>query len=207
MVLSRQRGFLFIHIYKNAGTSITAALLPFAAGRSQLLAAAAMRRLGLPVRFGPQPCPQHSTAVEIIEAIGRPAFDALFSFAIVRNPWDWQVSLYHYMRAEKKHHQHELALSFPGFDEYIRWRCREEVRFQKDYLYTPQGELLVDFVGRFENLEADFAAICARIGVPASLPRLNVSNTRPYREFYSGETRELVRRIFAPDIELFGYDF
>jgi hypothetical protein len=207
MVLSKERGFLFVHIYKNAGTSITAALLPLAASRWQLLAADALRKLRIPVTFGPQPLPQHSSAPEIIAAIGRPAFDALFSFAIVRNPWDWQVSLFHYMRAETKHHQHGLAKSFSGFDDYIRWRCREEPKLQKDFIYSTDGELLVDFVGRFENLDADFAAICSRIGVSASLPKLNISNTTPYREFYGDETRELVRRTFAPDIALFGYDF
>jgi hypothetical protein len=207
MVLSKERRFLFVHIYKNAGTSITTALLPFAAGRWQLLAGDALRKLRVPVAFGPQPFAQHSTAPEMIQAMGREAFDALFSFAIVRNPWDWQVSLYHYMCTETKHHQHELAKSFSGFDEYIRWRCREEVMFQKDFIYSPDGELLVDFVGRFENLEADFATICSRIGIAASLPKLNVSNTTPYRQFYSDATQELVRRAFAPDIALFGYDF
>jgi hypothetical protein len=207
MVLSRRRRFLFIHIYKNAGTSISAALLPFAAPEWQRLAGGVLKALRIPLAVGPRPFPQHSSASEIRARLGREAFDALYSFAIVRNPWDWQVSLYRYMLTEKIHHQHELAKSFTGFDEYIRWRCREEVRFQKDFVQSAEGEMLVDFVGRFENLEADFAAICARIGVPASLPRLNVSNTTPYREFYGDETRELVRRAFAPDIELFGYDF
>ena len=207
MLLSRERRFLFVHVYKNAGTSITKALMPFAASKGRVLATKGLARLGVRAPFGPQPFAEHISAPELIEAMGREAFDAFFSFAIVRNPWDWQVSLFHYMRKERAHHQHVLAKSFAGFDDYIRWRCREEVRFQRDFIYSRDGELLVDFVGRFENLDSDFASICARIGISASLPKLNVSNTKPYRSFYGDETRELVRRAFAPDVALFGYDF
>ncbi len=67
--------------------------------------------------------------------------------------------------------------------------------------------MLVDFVGRFENLNADFETICARIGISASLPRINVSNVKPYQPYYNEETRELVRRTFDADIALFGYEF
>lgn len=207
MLISRRRRFLFVHVYKNAGTSITAALLPYAAKPWEVVASRALRRLHIRAPFDPQPYTEHISAGELAQALGRKAFDALFSFAIVRNPWDWQVSLFQYMRKEPRHPQHALAMAFENFDAYIRWRCRNEVRLQKDFIHSPEGELLVDFVGRFENLEADFAAICSRIGISASLPQLNVSNATPYRQFYDEKTRELVRRAFAPDIALFGYDF
>jgi len=34
----------------------------------------------------------HITASELISKIGKEDFDSYFSFAIVRNPWAWQVS-------------------------------------------------------------------------------------------------------------------
>jgi hypothetical protein len=105
------------------------------------------------------------------------------------------------------HHQHDLAKSFGSFDAYIRWRCQCEVRFQKDFIYSADGTLLVNFVGRYENLHSDFETICSRIGISASLPKLNVSNTKPYREFYTDETEKLVRQTFDTDIKLLGYDF
>jgi hypothetical protein len=111
------------------------------------------------------------------------------------------------MRRAQKHRQHEKAIQFRDFTEYIHWRCQEEVRFQKDFICDENGTLLVNFVGRYENLTQDFQKICEQIGVQASLPRLNVSKTRPYQEYYTPETIELVRRTFAPDIEMFGYEF
>jgi len=124
----------------------------------------------------------------------------------VRNPWDWQVSLYKYMLKTQDHFQHDLIKGMDSFDAYIKWRCEHEVRFQRDFIFDGD-DCIVDFVGRFEDLESDFGEICKRIGIMASLPRLNVSNSKPYRQFYSDESRRLVEETFAPDIEAFGYEF
>ncbi len=206
MLLSRRKKFIFIHIYKNAGTSITSALLPFAASKWQRGVNRILGKFKVTI-LDPRPYPTHSTASDLIRYMGREVFDSYFSFAIVRNPWDWQVSLYTYMLKNPNQEQHELVKSFGNFDTYIRWRCAEEVRFQKDFVYSESGELLADFIGRFENLDRDFPYICSRIGVSVILPRENVSNLKPYRQYYTDETRKLVRQAFESDISLFQYDF
>ncbi len=208
MLISNKHNFIFIHIYKNAGTSITSALKPFAQGRVRRAVNRTLKSLKLPAPFfDHQPYHTHVKASELREDLGHEMYDSYFSFAIVRNPWDWQVSLYKYMLKDATHHQHELGKKLGSFDEYIRWRCDHEIRYQKDFLYSDDNQLLVNFVGRYENLAADFQAICARIGVSASLPKLNVSNTQPYRELYSDHTRELVKQAFRPDLDLLKYEF
>jgi hypothetical protein len=210
MLISYKHRFIFVHIYKNAGSSIRSALMPYAFNNgTHALVYRIARRLGvsLPFSWNPVPMHGHSTAQSIAERIGLQKFQSFFSFAIVRNPWDWQVSLFSYPRKSKTHHQHDMFSSFKDFDEYIRWRCAEEVRFQKDFIRDQDGKRLVSFIGRYENLEQDFRAICERIGVKVQLPRLNVSKSKPYQSYYTPETIGLVRRTFAPDIELFGYEF
>ncbi len=206
MLLSRKHNFIFIHIYKNAGSSITSALFPFAAGEHQLKANEYLKKININY-FEPQPFHIHIKASALAEKIGRKAFNKFFTFAIVRNPWDWQVSLYTFMLRYKEHHQHELVKSFRDFNEYIRWRCAEEVRFQKDFIVDEDGKIMIDFVGRFENLNADFKQICSRIGISVDLPKINVSNEMPYQSFYDEESIALVREAFKPDIELFNYNF
>ncbi|MGK7931015.1 MAG: sulfotransferase family 2 domain-containing protein [Microcystaceae cyanobacterium] len=209
MLLSKKQKFIFIHVYKNAGTSITTALEPLTVDPWQQLANNILNRLDISSPFNPQPFPDHATAPEVIEIMGKDVFDSYFSFAIVRNPWDWQVSLYKYMLKYRKHPKHDLVKSFADFDEYVIWRCShsQEFKVQKDFIYSQAGELLVDFVGRFETLDTDFSKICDRIGISTTLPKLNISNTKPYQEFYNEKTKELVRDTFKEDIELFGYDF
>lgn len=205
MLLSKKRKFIFIHIYKNAGSSITRALLPHTSSRIRNETRHLLKRLNLE-RFGPQPYPDHIRAAELLKRMG-PAFHDYFSFAIIRNPWDWQVSLYTYMLKHTGHSQHQFIKSLPDFDAYIDWRCRAEVRYQKDFLFSTDGEQLVDFIGRFENLENDFQTICERIGVRAVLPRINVSRSKSYREYYNPKTIEMVRDTFGADIQRFNYEF
>jgi len=208
MLLSKRHNFIFIHIYKNAGTSIVSALSPHVLSGWQWRLYKALRICGISPPFcDPQPLPAHATASELIDFLGRDQYSDYFSFAVVRNPWDWQVSLYKYMCKLKTHHQHNMVMRLGSFDNYIRWRCDNEVRFQRDFVYSQEGECLVSFIARYETIGPDFQAVCSRVGVEASLPRLNVSNTRPYRDFYTRETKELVRRTFWPDIGGFGYDF
>ena len=207
MLISKKYNFIFIHIYKNAGISITDALLPFAASRWQQRKARLLRRFHMSTESAVQPFRVHIAASEVIGTMGREKFDSFFSFAIVRNPWDWQVSLYNFILKDSSNHHHKLVRSLGNFDTYIRWRCAEGVAFQKDFIYSADGELLVDFVGRYESLEADFATVCSRLGISTFLPKFNVSNTKPYQQFYTEETKQLVRRAFDEDITLFNYDF
>lgn len=207
MLISKKLNLIFVHIYKNAGTSITRALLPLMVNRGMWLTYRLSRRIGVKLNSDPMPFSMHIKANEIIDLIGCDEYEKYFSFAIVRNPWDWQVSLYNYMLRNVSHPQYVLVKNMGTFDNYIKWRCKEEVRLQKDFVYSEDGRLLVNYVGRYENLETDFAYVCSHAGVSVSLPRLNVSNNRPYRQFYTDETVELVRNAFSSDISTFGYDF
>jgi hypothetical protein len=69
--------------------------------------------------------------------------------------------------------------------------------------------MLTDFIGRTENLQEDFDAVCERIGVrKRALPRKRRATDRDdYRRYYDDATAELVARHFKPDIEAFGYSF
>lgn len=53
----------------------------------------------------------------------------------------------------------------------------------------------MDFVGRYENLESDFASVCRRLGINAKLELLNVTGakTMPLAAYYDSDT--VVRRV------------
>ncbi len=70
------------------------------------------------------------------------------SLGFVRNPWDWQVSLYKYMLLTKDHFQHQLIADMSGFDEYIDWRINKDFHLQKEFFYDKDDNLLMDFIGK-----------------------------------------------------------
>lgn len=205
MILCHKHRFLFIHIYKNAGTSIKRALRPFSIPTWQKYANSVIKRIGFK-KFGSCRFEGHITSAELIEKIGRDEFDSHFSFAIVRNPWDWEVSHYKYILQKRKHPSHRLVRSMKSFSEYLHWRCDNRYRLQNDFL-SVDGQRVVNFVGRFENLQEDFRTICERIGIQARLVKKNSTRPKPYQDFYDSRTAELVRQTYRRDIETFGYEF
>jgi hypothetical protein len=67
----------------------------------------------------------------------------------------------------------------------------------------------VDMVGRFENLHDDWQQVCDRVGVKSTMPHLrNVRGDRghTFHDFYTPESKAVVRKLYARDFEVFGYD-
>lgn len=181
------RPYVFVHINKTGGSSIERAL-----GISQ----------------------DHSTALEKYRQLGAKAWEQKFVFAVVRNPWDKVVSHYHY-RVKTK--QTGLGDNPIAFREWVL-RCyldRDRQYYDQPRMFMPQwhwlidekGKSLVDFVGRFENLNQDFATISDRLSLGSSLGHVKPSSRGSYQNYYNEETQALIAASFAEDIDAFGYRF
>ena len=217
MLVSHDPPFLFVHIDKAAGSNIQHALRPFmkTAGRSKL-----RRLFGL---LGPLnrvgslykqlEFSEHAPARKVQACLPPEVYARLYKFAFVRNPWDRLVSRHAYLLRKKEHALSRTVNELGGFDAYLKWELSRGprnggMRHQADYVTGADGRLTVDFVGYFERLADDFAEVCRKIGVPASLPPPKAHAPREdYRSFYTEETRDMVARAYARDIELFGYTF
>ncbi len=207
LIISDKYRFIFIHINKCAGTSIRHALSRYSLSFRDRASDWLYRNFGLTRPYHAIYSP-HITANELRTQIGHEIFDSYFSFSICRNPWALQVSLFTYMRTNKNHWQYDFAWSFKTFDDYCRWRCDGNFQTQRECVCSPSGELLVDYLGRFERVEEDFKYICERVGLGhIHLPKKNVSNTEPYQTFYSDFSRDLIADTFAEDIKFLNYRF
>ena len=214
MRISYRHKFIFIHVDRTGGTSISTALDRYSFRQSDLsrLVAAALRRIGFRAgyyRWQKNPT-QHVSAAFLKSRLPTKVFESYFKFAFVRNPWDWIVSLYHARLQHPVHPEYELARYLGDFPSYLQWWVDNKRSQQKDLLVDDNNNLLVDFVGRFESLESDFKTICRRLGLKLTLPHRNDSIfrvTKDYREYFDADTRDLVAEVCADDIRLFGYSF
>lgn len=216
MLLSPRHRFLFVHIAKTGGTSVRAALERHRWRDPWYPAMALCSRLShLSGHRLASKLPRHAKVIAAQELLPREFFDSLFKFAFVRNPWDLQVSSFHHIRRERPHY-----LGGHGdFASFLRWKLDPQrpyqyhidtsIELQSDYLIDLRGAVVVDFIGRYERLAEDFAAVCQRLAIASSLPhRRRAVERRPdYRAYYDDETAELVAKRFAPDIERLGYRF
>ena len=216
MLLSNRYQFLFVHIAKTGGTSIRQALQRYRWRDPYYLPQwVASNMSWLTVHRSAIKLPRHCKAITAQEMLPRDTYNALFKFAFVRNPWDLQVSSYHHIKRERP----SLVNEGESFSDFLRrkleptrpWQYHLDTSItpQSDYLIDLRGRQIVDFVGRYESLQADFDTCCQRIGIPTiALPHRRQDNDRAdYRQYYDQETQALVAERFAADIETFGYAF
>lgn len=212
MLISRSKNFIFIHIVKAAGSSVTATLTPYANRPETRFPNRVIRRLGLDIRLPGRyrEFPVHIWAARLRDRVPKDFFDSAFKFTFVRNTWDWQVSLYHWYLDHPEHLLHEMV-SKMSFEDYARWRAdTPPLYYQRNYIVDEKDDVLVDFVGRFENLSSDFSTICQRIGVKQKLKEVNVTQNRggrDYRKYYTDETAELIRKTYERDVSFFDFSF
>ena len=143
-----------------------------------------------------------------------------FTFAFVRNPWERMWSLYNF-NLERKGLYHDDTGS--GFDDFLMnkkkfhpWaqHFRDanlpiQRRPQVDWLVDKDGELLVDYVGRYETLNADFGFVCRKLGLEKpSLQHVHKTSAKQhYSEAFSKKGIAFIDEYYKKDIELFGYRF
>jgi Sulfotransferase family len=226
---------VFVHVWKTGGTSVTRCLQDELAIASLRGAVGVAERLRRSFRYRVMNAPRlgkHAYAIDVRRSVGA-EFDRLFSFAFVRNPWDWLVSLYMFLGTQTispdtgRPWRHELypIVSQMDFSEFVRWVTNEHGLahtasrmgssfadrtpvLQRDWVADLDGRIIVDFVGRYEDLDTDFAAVGNRIGRPdVRLPRLNATRRGPYRSYYTAVLAEAVGDYFRIDVETFGYSF
>lgn len=202
MICHRQR-LVFVHLRRTAGNSIEAALggillfdrwfRPTDAWDNRLHRGRSWYKRD---RRGHR---IHATAAEIRARYPR-EFARYFKFTIVRNPWAQMASLYGRL------HAHDQA--FARFRDWLRGFDLERGTVPQASVCDDDGRCLVDFIGRFESLQEDFAAACDRAGIPRrDLPRTNPGGGPALAEVYDDESRRRVERLFAADIDRFGYSF
>lgn len=163
------------------------------------------------------------------------AWNGYFKFTFVRNPWDWCLSQYfrQYMRANTRFDPRILArpkelLKFLrrrgdarrfekfGDEEFERiWKRMKRFRgiesdenyFQSRFVVDDEGREMLDFVGRFESLEADTRSVLDRLELgPAKIPRLNTSRGKTdFTKYYTESSKQLVAERYARDIGVLGY--
>ena len=130
MIISHSKKFIFIHIYKVAGSSIFNVLNNYES---------LFRRIKRKAykKFNKNAYPHHLKIIELKKILPENIFNNYYKFAFVRNPWDWQVSLYHFMLQQKAHFQHEFIRELKSFEEYINWRINKDLNLQSEFIYGP----------------------------------------------------------------------
>ena len=108
MILSRGRGYLFVHIPKTGGTALTLALEARAKADDIIIGDTPKARARRGRLAGLTPRGRlwkHSTLADIDGVVRGEELERLFLVTLVRNPWDRVVSYYHWLRKQSFDHR------------------------------------------------------------------------------------------------------
>lgn len=157
----------------------------------------------------------HSTALDIRSMLGEDKYYNYFKFAFVRNPWGHVLSLYRYRNRKKQPNTNSINLmaKIMTFEEYVESyiASHTNINLQKKWVTDENGNIIVDYIGKFETLQEDYNKILENLGMcKNTLPGLNTDPTKAgfyYRNYYNEKTKSIVYERYKDDIELFGYTF
>lgn len=159
---------------------------------------------------------QHGYAFQAEQMFG----DLGTKFCIVRNPWDWCVSWYHfrlkmaeqYIQAITKHPNRYIGKR----GDLQRWQDLKsylDLGFENwvtNVNRKPQSKWAheCDIVLKLENINEDFKIIQEKLDCFEPIEKLNTSNRKTdYKEYYTDTTINIVAEKYKQDIENFNYGY
>ena len=189
-VVSHKYKFIFVHIPKTGGTSISGP-------KSIWKRAALFRYLGKEdVRPGGH---RSIRRLGISHPVERRDY---FKFAFMREPFERVASLYYSIARHDENKDlrfDEFVKTLPLLNKFMAF-----ARSQTWWIKNEDGSIGVDWLGDFANISEDFEGLCPKIGLPPiRLPKLNSSGRIEYQELYNDESRKVVRELFVEDFELY----
>jgi hypothetical protein len=186
----------YVHIPKNAGTSIERWLIEYAnANQKEIIFTKS----------------QHSFSEDVTQ------YQENY-FTIIRNPYSRICSYYEFAKRriefwEPNGFKHNEP--FPSLFEFIeRTHNLKEVHLSQNgevanYMITSNqvewirsgNPILISY----ENINVEFNKIKEHFNWYRELPVINASTKRSYRSYYNTKTRKLVEKIFQEDFDTFKY--
>lgn len=217
MIISNSRKFIFVHVPKAAGTSVTRELSRLTTFRDLEVGGT---RYGEKIqdtyaaRFDLR---KHSPARLIAAKAGIAAWRGFFVFAFVRCPYARAYSLYRFLSRwrDGPHHARVTSLTFEQFitSDLVGKGLIEIALPQSHWLTNNEGRLLegVDFIGRVETFERDFGFVLSTVlRAPTSYKtteRANASaNPDEWKDAMSPIAKATIEDIYAEDFQLFGFN-
>ena len=211
MIISKGRGYVFVHIPKTGGTSLSLALEQRAMKDDILIGdtpKAIRRRNRVKALKARGRLWKHATLADIDGVLSPADLDGMFVFTLVRNPWDRMVSYYHWLQDQRFDHPAVGLSRQLAFEDFVLHPSIRRDAPARRYVTGADGQERCQSFIRLEHFEQDAAALFAHLGFRIPLPQSNQSaRKRDYQSYFTAHSRAAIATDCAEDISRFGYSF
>lgn len=180
---------IFFHIPKTAGMAVSSALFG-------------------DITWG------HRDVSFYVNHFGKERFYSFYKFTVVRNPYDRLYSAYVFLK-NGGINQHDTSFSrkylskYPTFDDFVRHGLNDKdvnrwVHFlpQHHFIKNKNGNIVVDFIAKKEQLETDFETICRYLNVSVSLQTINQTGNKKDLSL-TEDVKSIIKTHYKEDFNLF----
>jgi hypothetical protein len=211
MIINHSHRFIYLHVPKTGGTSISTLLSGYSTPVDIELGGALDEFAGQSEKIWSSKWKlhKHSTHRRIRSIFPANIYHSYFKFAVVRNPYARTLSSFNF---GKRNNAFNGLLSHMSFDEYIESDLFTNLKLQgsqsqADFLFPIEQ---LNYLGRLESIDKTAEFLSVSIGRDssfdlASLQRLNQTTpSDSWREMDSG-TMKRIADVLPQDFESLGY--
>jgi len=196
MIISHKHKFIFLKVPKTASTSVEIFFEQFCDENDIIGFRGSKEKKD---RINPEWW-NHMPAYLIKKKIGNKIWDSYFKFCVIRNPWDFLVSLYFFRVKHNKLDFNKWLVSNRWTPGYSSW-------------FLIDDRFAVDYCIRFESLKEGLQSVCNKLGLKCDINKLGHykskfrKDKRHYSFYYNEESKKLVENAFRKEIDIFNYKF
>ncbi len=141
--------------------------------------------------------------------ISKKEYKNYYKFSFVRNPWARLFSWYRNVMKDESHRQayNIKDLEYP-FLKFLQEKVHHSTFSQWHFITNKKGDIPLDFIGRFENLQDDFNIVCNELNIDDTiLPKLLFRQYDHYTNHYTPETIDFINKNYKKEIDYFKFEF
>ncbi len=154
---------------------------------------------------------KHSTRADLEGIVPADVMERLFTFTLVRNPWDRMVSYYCWLQSQRFEHP---AVALAQRLEFAEFLCHPhtlqslKANPASSYTRDSEGRDRCNLYIRLEHFQEDARPLFDHLGFDLKLPRVNQSTRgADWRPYFTEKTAEMIAQCCAEDIGRFEYSF